>query len=103
MLQTHSGEASYSPHVAERVFFTGDRPNGPMHIGHFVGSMRSRLEYQGRNKQHPDLEPIRRRRQALSADPGEVLNILKQGSERARSKTAETLEKVKEAMGLKYS
>jgi tryptophanyl-tRNA synthetase len=34
------------------VLFTGDRPNGPMHLGHYVGSIRSRLDYQGLGEQY---------------------------------------------------
>jgi tryptophanyl-tRNA synthetase len=37
---------------SRRALFTGDRPNGPMHIGHYVGSIRNRLEYQGRYDQY---------------------------------------------------
>lgn len=29
------------------VVLTGDRPTGPLHLGHFAGSLRSRLELQG--------------------------------------------------------
>jgi tryptophanyl-tRNA synthetase len=28
------------------IILTGDRPTGPLHIGHFVGSLRNRLSYQ---------------------------------------------------------
>ncbi|NKI71956.1 tryptophan--tRNA ligase [Collimonas pratensis] len=28
------------------VILTGDRPTGPLHLGHFVGSLRNRIEYQ---------------------------------------------------------
>lgn len=28
------------------VILTGDRPTGPLHLGHFVGSLRNRVEYQ---------------------------------------------------------
>lgn len=30
----------------EKVILTGDRPTGPLHIGHFVGSLRRRVELQ---------------------------------------------------------
>jgi tryptophanyl-tRNA synthetase len=39
-------------HGERRVLFTGDRPNGPMHIGHYVGSIRNRLALQGRHDQY---------------------------------------------------
>ncbi|MCH9613482.1 MAG: Tryptophan--tRNA ligase 2 [Chlamydiia bacterium] len=29
------------------VILTGDRPTGPLHLGHFVGSLKNRLHYQG--------------------------------------------------------
>ena len=28
------------------VILTGDRPTGPLHLGHYVGSLRSRVGYQ---------------------------------------------------------
>lgn len=33
------------------VILTGDRPTGPLHLGHFVGSLRSRVAYQHEAKQ----------------------------------------------------
>ena len=33
------------------VVLTGDRPTGPLHLGHYAGSLRSRLELQGRGAQ----------------------------------------------------
>ncbi len=30
----------------ERIFLTGDRPTGRLHIGHYVGSLRRRIELQ---------------------------------------------------------
>ena len=30
------------------VILTGDRPTGPLHLGHYAGSLRSRLELQNR-------------------------------------------------------
>jgi tryptophanyl-tRNA synthetase len=33
------------------VILTGDRPTGPLHLGHFVGSLRNRIEYQHTYKQ----------------------------------------------------
>lgn len=33
---------------ATDVILTGDRPTGPLHLGHYAGSLRSRLELQGR-------------------------------------------------------
>src|SRR6185503_11838134 len=33
------------------VVLTGDRPTGPLHLGHFAGSLRSRIELQHRHPQ----------------------------------------------------
>ena len=30
----------------DRIFLTGDRPTGRLHIGHYVGSLRRRIELQ---------------------------------------------------------
>lgn len=35
----------------KQIVLTGDRPTGPLHIGHYVGSLRSRLELQTTSKQ----------------------------------------------------
>ena len=48
------------------------------------------------------LEPIRERRAHYEARPGLVEEIIRAGSERARTETQETLRKVKDAMGLTY-
>ena len=32
---------------ATDVVLTGDRPTGPLHLGHYAGSLRSRLALQG--------------------------------------------------------
>ncbi len=34
------------------VILTGDRPTGPMHLGHFVGSLRNRVAYQNEFRQY---------------------------------------------------
>jgi len=48
------------------------------------------------------IAPIRERRLQFAADRGEVLAILKQGTERARNTAAATLSDVKRALGLNY-
>jgi tryptophanyl-tRNA synthetase len=48
------------------------------------------------------LEPFRRRREELLRDRDTVYDILVEGSRRARERTAETMEKVREVMGLDY-
>lgn len=37
--------------MSKDVVLTGDRPTGPLHLGHFVGSLRSRLEWQEKAEQ----------------------------------------------------
>ena len=32
--------------MEKKVILTGDRPTGPLHIGHYVGSLRKRVEMQ---------------------------------------------------------
>jgi tryptophanyl-tRNA synthetase len=48
------------------------------------------------------LGPIREERQRLAADRGEVLAILRRGTERARETASRTLDEVKSALGLNY-
>ncbi|NDC37965.1 MAG: tryptophan--tRNA ligase [Proteobacteria bacterium] len=48
------------------------------------------------------LKPIRARRAEFAADKGEVLRLLKVGTERARAVAAQTLKEAKEAMGINY-
>src|SRR4029079_1418331 len=49
------------------------------------------------------LEPMRRRREELVRDPDMVLDILVEGSRRARERAEETMEQVRKAMRLHYS
>ncbi|GAB6137717.1 tryptophan--tRNA ligase [Halanaerobaculum tunisiense] len=48
------------------------------------------------------LKPIRKRREEYSKDPGEVMNILNKGTEKAREKASKTLDEVREAMRIDY-
>lgn len=48
------------------------------------------------------LEPIRQRRQQYAQDPAAVMQILKDGTDKARSTAAVTLAEVKKAMGIDY-
>ncbi|MDR1207398.1 MAG: tryptophan--tRNA ligase [Rickettsiales bacterium] len=48
------------------------------------------------------LRPIRERREALARDPGAIMEILRAGTMRARSRAAKTLARVKRAMNLNY-
>jgi tryptophanyl-tRNA synthetase len=48
------------------------------------------------------LDPIRRRREELLRDPGELVTLLRRGSDRARERAAETMALVRGAVGLDY-
>lgn len=48
------------------------------------------------------LEPIRTRREEYAKDPEAVMNMLKKDSEKAEKIAAETLDNVKDAMGINY-
>ncbi len=37
--------------ASQSVILTGDRPTGPLHLGHYVGSLRDRVSYQNSYKQ----------------------------------------------------
>ena len=49
-----------------------------------------------------ELSPIRQRRLDYANDIGEVFNMLKKGSEKARAVAGQTLDEVKVAMGINY-
>lgn len=38
--------------MSKQVVLTGDRPTGPLHLGHFVGSLKNRLELQDKCTQY---------------------------------------------------
>ncbi|WP_194722619.1 tryptophan--tRNA ligase [Noviherbaspirillum malthae] len=48
------------------------------------------------------LEPIRARRQHFAGDRGEVMNVLRRGTEKARQVAGQTVSEVKSALGLNY-
>jgi len=35
----------------KKIILTGDRPTGPLHLGHFVGSLKNRVELQSKYQQ----------------------------------------------------
>ena len=37
--------------MEKKTILTGDRPTGSLHLGHYVGSLRNRVELQENNKQ----------------------------------------------------
>ncbi len=38
--------------LKNKTILTGDRPTGPLHLGHYVGSLKNRVELQDHNKQY---------------------------------------------------
>lgn len=48
------------------------------------------------------LAPIRQRREEYAEDPAHVMQLLKEGSEKAEKVAAQTLDEVKSAMGINY-
>ena len=48
------------------------------------------------------LNPIRQRRAEYANDKAQVLQMLKDGTDKARETTSQTLKEVKEAMGINY-
>lgn len=48
------------------------------------------------------IDPIRAKREALISDKGELMNLLRKGSEAARERAAETMDLVKSSMSLDY-
>jgi len=49
------------------------------------------------------LQPIRARREEYASDPAEVVRILRDGSEKGRTRVAEMVNRVREAMQLNYT
>jgi len=41
-----------NPENKNHLILTGDRPTGPLHLGHFVGSLRNRVKYQHQYQQY---------------------------------------------------
>jgi tryptophanyl-tRNA synthetase len=48
------------------------------------------------------LAPIRARREEFAKDKGQVMQILKEGTARAREVAAQTTDEVRRALGLSY-
>ena len=49
-----------------------------------------------------ELKPIREKREAFAQDLGQIFDMLKAGSEKARETASRTLDEVKTAMGINY-
>ena len=39
--------------TSKKVILTGDRPTGKLHLGHYIGSLRNRVEMQNSGKYEP--------------------------------------------------
>ncbi len=51
----------------KKIVLTGDRPTGPLHLGHYVGSLRNRVELQKTHDQFVLIADV----QALASSPGQ--------------------------------
>src|SRR5450830_544767 len=49
---TNATTKTIEPSGRPAVILTGDRPTGPLHLGHYVGSLRNRVEYQHEYQQY---------------------------------------------------
>jgi len=54
MSQSPTSEVIATPGASKgpSIILTGDRPTGPLHLGHYVGSLRNRVTYQHEYKQY---------------------------------------------------
>ena len=59
------------------VVLTGDRPTGPLHLGHYAGSLRSRLDIQGRCAQTLLIADL----QALTDSSGRAAHVARHVTE----------------------
>ena len=73
-LQQTTAPASASA-PGSQIILTGDRPTGPLHLGHFVGSLRDRVTYQHQYRQFVMLADS----QALTDNMGDVLMRIRPG------------------------
>jgi len=67
---THAA-GSAAPTVPREVVLTGDRPTGPLHLGHLAGSLRSRLALQDTHDQTVLIADL----QALTDRSGHAANV----------------------------
>jgi tryptophanyl-tRNA synthetase len=58
-------------HGSRETILTGDRPTGPLHLGHYAGSLRSRVEMQGKHDQTILVADL----QALTDNSGRALDV----------------------------
>ncbi|MGI4721117.1 MAG: tryptophan--tRNA ligase [Janthinobacterium lividum] len=50
-MSSPTASTSTSTSASTPIILTGDRPTGPLHLGHFVGSLRNRVTYQDTYRQ----------------------------------------------------
>lgn len=87
------------------IILTGDGPTGPLHLGHYAGSLLDRVRLHEEHEQTvlvADLQaliaPIRERRETLAHDQGEVIATMRRGTERAREVAESVLRDVRRAI-----
>jgi tryptophanyl-tRNA synthetase len=106
-----------------KTMLTGDRPTGPLHVGHYFGSLRNRVRLQDDGHRIfvvvADYQVLTDRDTAdrldeyvlglvadyLAAgiDPGQLRRVLRDGNEQAAAVAAATLAEVQAAMGMGYA
>ena len=64
-------QAAVSPVSVRETILTGDRPTGPLHLGHYAGSLRSRVAMQGLHDQTVLVADM----QALTDNSGRPLDV----------------------------
>ncbi len=57
----------------KKVMLTGDRPTGNLHIGHYIGSLRNRVELQNSNKYENFIEVADQQAMTDNADNPEKI------------------------------
>ena len=73
----HGTEARRSLADATDVVLTGDRPTGPLHLGHYAGSLRSRLDLEGQCAQTLLIADL----QALTDSSGRAADVARHVAE----------------------
>ena len=66
----HDGAVTPAP-IRREVVLTGDRPTGPLHLGHYVGSLRSRVDLQNTHDQTVLIADL----QALTDSAGRAADV----------------------------
>ncbi|MEN9406450.1 MAG: tryptophanyl-tRNA synthetase [Bacillota bacterium] len=62
--------------AAKEVVFNGDRPTGPLHLGHYIGSLKSRLSLQGKYTQYVMVADVQALTDNFKTPEKVALNVL---------------------------